>query len=111
MLRGLRAAPETAIATDTGRPAVVLNDPDDAATGTVNVRPVPRTGDDRRDVHNRTIRPDSSASIRIGSESGGEGTATNQGFSGVIDYIAIWDRGVVGRRGPEVLTPDLRRSP
>lgn len=103
------ASTTTAIATDTWYDlAVVLNDPDGDGTGTVTFYLVPENGSMIVETFtNRTIRPDSSASIRIGSESGGEGTGNNtKAFSGVIDYIAIWDRALSAEEVREVLTPE-----
>ncbi len=103
------ATTTTAIATNTWYDlAVVLNDADGDGTGTVTFYLVPENGAMSVETFtNCTIRQTSGAWIRIGSEAGGEGNGNmRKAFSGVVDYIAIWDRALSSEEVRELLTPE-----
>lgn len=103
---GTGASTATTIATDTWYDlAMVLNDDDGDGTGTVTFYLVPEGGPMIVETFsNRSIRSTSSPSIRIGSESGGEGTGNNtKAFSGVVDYIALWDRALSAKEVREAM--------
>jgi hypothetical protein len=90
--------------------AMVLNDDDGNGKGSVTFYLVPENGTLITDTAatNADIRTLSGTTFRIGGEADGTGTGGNfvKPFSGVIDYIAVWDRALSADEVREAMVPE-----